>query len=158
MSRCCTSSKDSLELALLVKKNKSSCDCSSWDDMEIIPVFIKLHNWRHELLSHLIFIGVFLWLDVTGGVYITAGQMREIGFEKGAIIFSFKMHAFWNRQSNFIQNRTFLRPGIKAMKISYYEEVALLIFHHNLITMRKHSEENYLFALLYRASLTRKMS
>ena len=76
--------------------------------MEIIPVFIKLHNWRHELLSHLIFIGVFLWLDVTGGVYIAAGQMREIGFQKGAIIFSLKTHAFWNRQSNFTQNRTFV--------------------------------------------------
>ena len=68
--------------------------------MEIIPVFIKLCNWRHELLSHLIFIGVFLWLDVTGGVYTAAGQVRESGFEKDAIIFSFKMHAFRNRQSN----------------------------------------------------------
>ena len=59
--------------------------------------------------------------------------MKEIGFEKGAIIFSFKMHAFGNRQSNFTQNRTFVRPEIKAMKISYYEEVALLIIHHNLL-------------------------
>ena len=76
-------------------KNKSSCDCSSWNDMEIIPVFIKLHNWRHELLSHLIFLGVFLWLDVTGGVYITAGQMKEIlGSKKARSYFPLKcMHS-----------------------------------------------------------------
>ena len=34
--------------------------------------------------------------------------------------------------NTFTQNRTFVRPEIKAMKISYYEEVALLIIHHNL--------------------------
>ena len=112
VSRFCTSSKDLLELALLVK-NKSSCDCSSWNDMEIIPVFIKLHNWRHELLSHLIFIGVFLWLDVTGGVYIAAGQMKEIlGSKKARSYFPLKcMHSEIVKVSNtFTQNRTFVRP------------------------------------------------
>ena len=104
--------------------------------MEIIPVFIKLHNWRHELLSHLIFIGVFLWLDVTGGVYITAGQMKEIlGSKKARSYFPLKcMHSEITKVTNtFAQNRTFVQPEIKAVKISYYEEVALLIIHHNLL-------------------------